>query len=474
MPSVKVWFPATLALCAAGAGALAGINPWWGLLPWVIAVAALIARGVARARPEVLRSEVGTVRETWGGRAIIMLVVSVVASSFLSRIIDGATQQISQDGERYLVVAGSVGRTAGFAFVAVAVLFALVAGLTAAKPILVNSWYSRWMLALIAWWLACTLVLRLESPDTMTWIEAAAAAAIAIGVVAAPPNRRTLLHLTHVLNLTVISMLAYGLVNFTEQLPCRADKCGIFGNLFVGYLFHENSAARLVVLLIPVAWVVPSRLYLIFTLTGAGVLVAATGSRTSYLTYGAAVLVVLLLRWTQREGRRDTVQVGRLVRAIPLGVLLASFVVFLFVPSSALTGRGAVYAALRERLEGWMLLVGPGPDTVASLQLGFQLGGEHGQAPHLLVHAGAVGLVLFAAAMSALLLGRRWTLLQASGFGLVLVASTQFATEELELSTRTVSYAVIVLSVGLLVGTLRESPGGMQVPPQGRRVSSTP
>lgn len=446
------WYVSTIVL-AAGLGALAGLNLWLGLIPLGLAGVALLIFAVSRRQPGFSRSDLKAQGETWGGRAVLLLTTSVVASSFLSRVVDGASLRLDNEGARYLVAGGSFGRNAGFVFVALAVLCTWPTVLRAVRePVEVGSGYSRWMLALIGWWVACSLVFRLQLPDVMGFVEAVAALAIAVTVVIDPPNRRTLVRLTHLLNFTVVSMLAFGLANFSQQLPCRPDKCGIFGNLFVGYLFHENSAARLVVLLIPVAWAVPSRLYLAFTLVSSGVLIAATGSRTSYLTYGVALAVVIAVRWTQRNGRRDIIKVSRLIRAVPLAVLLASLVLFLFVPSSALTGRGAVYAALREFLTGWYLVVGPGPNTVSELQLGFQLGGEHGQASHLLTQAGVVGLALFTAAMAALMFGSRWTLLQASGFGLVLVASTQFATEELELSTRTISYVVIVLSIGLLSG----------------------
>lgn len=453
---MKVWFPAALTVCAIGAGVLAGINPWFGLAPLAIGVLLMIARGLVQARPGTFRSGIDPGTDSWGGRAIVLLVASVVVSAFLARVVDGAVQRVADNGERYWVAAGETGKTLGFVVVAAAIACAGAAVAANWHTTRVDSWYSRWMLALIAWWLACTLALQLHWASASVWIESVAAAVLAAGVVASPPTRRTLLNLTHVLNLAVVSLLAYGFANPDQQLPCRPDKCGIFGNMFVGYLFQENAAARFVVLLIPVAWVVPSRLYLTLTLTGAGVFVCATGSRTSYLTYVLAVVAVITIRWAHRHGHRERLQVSSLLRVIPLGFLLASMIVFLFVPASAFTSRGAIYQGIRERLEGWALIVGTGPDTVSTLRVGFRPIGEHGQSSHLLVYAGVPGLLLFAAALAAFLLGRRWSLLQVSGFALMLVASTQFVTEvALPLEPRSLPYAILLLSVGLLLGTHR-------------------
>lgn len=450
---MKVWFGAALTICAIGAGVLAGINPWLGLAPWALAGLLGLARLIAGPRDtNDARRGLDAGRDSWGGRAIVLLGASVVASAFLTRVVDGAVQRVDRTGERYLISSGEVGRTIGFFLVFAAVACAAVAISRNRRAIHVGSWYSRWMLALIAWWLACTLALRLEWASAWVWGESVAAGVLAAGVVAAPPTRRTLLNLTHLLNLTVVSLLAYGLANPGEQMPCGVDKCGIFGSLFTGYLFQENAAARLVVLLVPVAWVVRSSLYLTVTLAGAGVFVAATGSRTSLLSYLVAAAVVIALRWVDLRGTTEAVKVPRWLRVLPLMSLGAAVFVFLFVPASALTGRGGIWAGIREHLHGWALFVGSGPGTVDSLRLGFRPSGEHGQASHLLVYGGVPALLLFAAALCALLVGRRWSLLQASGFSLMLVAATQFATEvALPLETRSMPYALLLLSVGLLL-----------------------
>lgn len=462
---MKWWFGAGLAFCAVAAGVLVGINPWLGLAPWALAMLLVIGRFIA-VRPADLRGSglEPPRRDSWGGRAVVLLAASVVVSAFLTRVVDGAIQRTDSTGQRYLISSGEAGRTIGSALVVAAVLCAAAAIMSNRRTIRVDSWYSRWMLALIAWWLACTLVLRLDWPTGRVWYESLAAALLAVAVVASPPTRRTLLNLAHLLNFTVASLLAYGLANPAQQLPCRPDKCGIFGSLFTGYLFQENAAAMLVVLLLPVAWVVPSRLYLAVTLVGSGVFVAATGSRTSLLTYVVAAGVVIMLRWSQTRGDVDTVQVSRWWRVIPLGSFLVSLYVFLFVSASALTDRGAIYAGIRERLHGWAQIAGSGPGTVDSLRLGFRPSGEHGQVAHLLVYAGVPAGILFGAALAAFMLGRTWTMLQVSGFGLMLVASTQFVTEvPLPLEPRSMPFAILVLSVGLLMGTHRRQPATLLV-----------
>lgn len=446
-------FMIVLGLCAVSAGVAAGINPWLGLVPIALVGVATLVRYLAAGRPETLRGALGRDgKDSWGGRAIVLLGASVVLSAFLTRVVDGTMQRTDKTGERYLVSGGTVGQTLGAAMVLAAVVCAVIAIASARGSTSVGSWYSRWMLAAVAWWIACALVLRLEWASLRNWYECAAAVLIAIAAIKAPPTRKTLLTLTHLLNFTVISLLAYGFANPGQQLPCRADKCGIFDSLFTGYLFQENSAARLVVLLIPVAWVVPSRAYLAFTLAGSGVFVFATGSRTSELTYLVAVAAVLWLRWVHRDGEPDSVRVYWVLRIAPLAFLLGSLYAFLFATGSSLTDRGAIYAGIRERLTGWSLLVGSGPDTVENLRLGFRPSGEHGQVPHLLAQAGVPMVILFGAALAALLIGSRWSTLQATAFGLLLVTSTQFITEPpVVLEVRSMPFALLLLTVGLFI-----------------------
>jgi hypothetical protein len=440
-----------LAIGALASGTLVVVNPWLVVLPWAALAAAAVVIVFARPRSEMLRNDLYAQKEAWGGRAIVLLAVSYVTSSLLTRLVDGAEFVTEPTGEHSILVTGTVGKTLGFVIVAAAIACAVAAIGTRTGPLKVGSWYGRWALALVAWGLACAVGLRLQIGDAWQWIESTCAAVLAIAVIASPPNRRTLLNLAHLLNLTVASLLLYSFIHPDQQLPCRADKCGIFGSLFIGYLFQENAAARLVVLLIPTAWVIPSRTYLAATLIGAGIWVGATGSRTSYSTYGVAVLAVLVLRWANRTCDRSPWRPNAAIRAIPIIMLTVSTWAFLTAAGDDFTGRGRIWQGIRNALAGWGLVTGSGPETVSHLQIGFFPVGEHGQAPHLLVNTGAPGLIFFALALASIMVKREWSPTQATTLVLALCLSTQFVTEvALTMDTRTIPYALLLLSIGLM------------------------
>jgi hypothetical protein len=144
--------------------------------------------------------------------------------------------------------------------------------------------------------------------------------------------------------------------------------------------------------------------------------------------------VIYLRRQDLSDSVPDRVHVSVAWRSIPIVALAVSLYLFLTVDDQALTGRGAIYAGIRAQLHGDALLFGSGANTmlrVAELggTAGVVVGGEHGQAPHLLVRAGVLGLVLFALAAVALIAHRQWTPTRAVALGFLLVASAQFLTE---------------------------------------------
>ena len=65
--------------------------------------------------------------------------------------------------------------------------------------------------------------------------------------------------------------------------------------------------------------------------------------------------------------------------------------IFVTVDSTALTGRGLVYAGIRKALHGVALFIGVPGDTVSKASDGY-LVSEHGEAPRLLAVGGLVAL----------------------------------------------------------------------------------
>jgi len=78
--------------------------------------------------------------------------------------------------------------------------------------------------------------------------------------------------------------------------------------------------------------------------------------------------------------------------------------------------------------------------------------GEHGQAAHLLVNAGVVGLALFALALVSLIAQKHWTPTRTVALGFLLAASAEFLTEPgWGLNTRTFDFVAIMFAIGSFV-----------------------
>lgn len=404
---------------------------------------------------------VAKVRDSWGGTSVVLLALSVAATAVLSKLIDGTYQRTDYQGHRYLESAGNTGRLIAATVLLLAVAAALMAIWQAfvkitrepKKPVF-RSGYAVLMFLLIVWW-SFASVMRGEVKDAQSVFEVAAAIIIMVGVIASPPTIKTLQRLAHLLNVFSAVSLVYAYYNPLQQLPCRIDKCGIFGNMFTGFFYQENGAARVVVLLVPVAAAISSRWYLMLTLALATVYVAATGSRTSLLSLAIAIIIAVVVR-RRLMGKSTKTTVPWPLRLAPLAALGASAYLFYTDDPHALTGRGEIYAGIRAQLHGEGLLLGTGSATVSHLILAFNAlaFGEHGQMPHIAVRAGAVGVLLFTAAMFAVARRKHWTPIQAVGFSVLFVAATQFATEpSWELELRTMACTSMILTVGLLART---------------------
>jgi hypothetical protein len=397
-------------------------------------------------------------RDSWGGRVLVMFAIAVLSSSIAKRVFDNTQQARDIFGHRYLISTGTTGRDVGYLLFGIAALLAVHAifdALARQKFRPFRSLYATMLTMMLAWWVVSVLLrLGAESSDI---IQLAIVAIVVVGVVLSPPTWRTLVSLTHVMNVAAAASLVYGLSQPTSQLPCRPDKCGIFGSLMTGFLFQENGAARLVVLLVPATVAIRHRGYLWVSFIVSGLYVAATGSRTSVATWAIAVLFTLVLR--RLIGRdASAVRIPALIRFVPLASLMLSLGELLWLTGSALNSRGEIYAGIRSSLHGSALLFGPGPDTVGNLVLayGARAFGEHGQAPHLLVYVGLPGFLLFAIGVASLVFKRRWNAESAAAFLFVLTAATQFFVEPVwELDITSMSLVVLMVTVGLSIRSHR-------------------
>jgi hypothetical protein len=155
-------------------------------------------------------------------------------------------------------------------------------------------------------------------------------------------------------------------------------------------------------------------------------------------------------------------------RIVPSIAFALSFAAFISYSGDELTGRGWIYAGIRSQLKGYALLAGSGPGTMDRLfqsrSVAFEAVGEHGLAPHILVQAGIVGLILVGAGLLALVFDpNKWSPRQIASFGLLLAASLQSVTEPGWMwSARTMNFASMLLALGLFT---RESSAAAPVLP---------
>jgi len=325
------------------------------------------------------------------------------------------------------------------------------------------SFFSTVMVLLVAWRVAGMLVFRPVQLGLQDAAVTLGGIVLAVAMLMSPPTDRTLVSLNVVRDVLVVASLAYSLLFPAQgQLPCREDKCGIFGGMATGFYFHENVAATGALLLMPALLVAWSRLYVFSALTVMAVFVLATGSRTGLLCFAAGAAVVVVGQWRMEDEEGELVnprpQWPWAFRSLPLVAYLGSLYLFLSASSDELTGRGVVYSGIRQTMHGLELLYGGGADVVERVSGGW-VAGEHGQAPHLLVHTGVVGMLLFGLAMGAIAVMRHPTRSQFMGMAFLMVASAQFLTEPgWELSVRSMDFVSILLTTGLVAAHATRRP----------------
>lgn len=201
---------------------------------------------------------------------------------------------------------------------------------------------------------------------------------------------------------TVVALVAFIVLQPSRAwVACRSDKCTVFGSLLQGPFAQENVAA---LYLLPLAmfalwrssrktrtWLLP--LLLMTALY-------ATGSRNLLLAaiLGAIVLVV------NRRGAATPTAV-RVMWAMPTLLALISLVLFFLAPPDSLTGRGFIWAILRQGFADHPVL-GSGRRVLQEAfatgrSANYLISHEHGQVPYILTTGGVVlGVIFFALLLS--------------------------------------------------------------------------
>jgi hypothetical protein len=197
-------------------------------------------------------------KDSWGGRAIILLASGVVLGTLGAKVLDGSVRYRDKSGQMYWVTTGNKGGAIAILLMATAAVCALVGIYKNFKGSRRLGFFAGLMFTLIVWWLFVSHLrgerntLQLLAPDLAVLV-------VLIGVVMSPPTWRTVAALAKLLNFTVIACLSYSFLKpALGQLACRQDKCGIFGSYYTGFLAQENAAGKLVVSLVPAAVAIKS------------------------------------------------------------------------------------------------------------------------------------------------------------------------------------------------------------------------
>lgn len=408
------------------------------------------AEEAIRARPVPVRRRGRAPTGASAGVVLGILLLAIPFSALVSRTLDDAVLIRDMSGYPRWTSEGRLSLLTSVIFLMLAVLAAQRSSLSARRQL---TGVTLLAMALSIWLLVSAVLRDSWSPTLALGVGAAVGLFSAVGGL-----RRTKLRVVPaVLALALTSVWLFALSQPAQAyLPCRVDKCGPQGTLLVGYFPHENYLAFFVAALIPSllylrTWV--ARLVLFY---GAAATVTATGSRAALLMLMLAGMVLI------SKGRAVTF----FARWAPITALVVSLVVFLYATGSDLTGRGQIYVAIQERLDGLDAAIGPGEETLKSAflrgDLTFLPAHEHGQAPYLLTHAGFIGLALFAALLVALAKvkdvqghGRDYRV----GRGMLTVASGAFATESLVKAQAMDPFFWILFAVVLLVSAAPSANG---------------
>jgi len=167
---------------------------------------------------------------------------------------------------------------------------------------------------------------------------------------------------------------------------CRSDKCGIFGNLWMGFFPHENALGFFSIVCVGLSFLFKRKLARNLIILLATIQIFASGSRLALIALGSLILFNFLNK--------------TLLSIIPMLVMLISLILFLTVDNPLLlTGRGGIWMRVKQRLnsEGWIFGQGMGGFQTGQSKsiFGFTLVDEQSSVVSIISRYGAFGVVFF-------------------------------------------------------------------------------
>ncbi|WP_226345644.1 hypothetical protein [Agilicoccus flavus] len=402
----------------------------------------------ARRRRRAGLDDTGPPHDTWGGHAIVLFLVGALGYPVASRLVDGAHLVSDAMGHMTIVENGHTSTIVGVGFFCAAVAAAGMASIAPRSGTRVGSPLSLSLQLLVVWWVVLSVLIPRKEGLGPADLVIIGAVPLVVGVVSAPPTLTTVRRVNLIRDLFAVGQFVYPFVApEVSRLPCREDKCGIFGSLDAGFFTQENTGIAAVSLLLPLA-AASSGPRLAVSSLSALLVALGSGSRTGIASVLLATAVAIYVRHLF-SGGATRARINVLFVAAPIAATLVSLALFLAADPTALTGRGAVYAANRHALEGTALWYGVPWNTVEVASEGY-LSSDHGQTSHILARAGLVGLILWLLALAAPLRRRVFGPEEALGLALLAGASARMITEStFELEARTVGFCAVLLVAGL-------------------------
>lgn len=385
-------------------------------------------------------------QDSWGGHSVILLLASVLGYPVVGRLFDSARLEIDSLGRAEIVQDGRINTVFGVGFFVAAVVAASMAAWSA-RASGRGSPFSFFIQLLVLWWVLLSVLIPRKSNLDVPDLVILGAIPLALGVVSSPPTLVTARRVNFFRDIFAVGHFVYPFfAPNTARLPCREDKCGIFGHLDTGFYTQENTGIAAISLLLPLAGVSSYR-RLAFSSTIALLIALASGSRTGLTSVVAATAVAVYVRFLFRNGG-PTASVSWVVLLAPIAATLVSLGLFLFSDPTTLTGRGAVYAGNLNALNGPSLLYGVPWDTV-EIATGGYLDSDHGQTSHILAKAGLVGLILWLLALVMPLRQRRYGIEQTLGLAILAAGASRMLTEStFELEARSSGFMALLLVTG--------------------------
>lgn len=416
----------------------------------------------------VTLERLGPAQDTWGGHALVLLLLSALGYQVVGRLIDGAHLVTDSTGRMSVVVDGRMNTLVGVGLFCAAVAAAGAACLAPSPRGRFGSSFGLFVQLLVLWWVTLSVLIPrkdLTVPDLVI----IGAIPLVVGVASAPPTLTTVRRLNLIRDLFAVGQLVYPfLAPDVARLPCRPDKCGIFGYLDAGFFTQENSGIEAISLLLPLAAASSPR-RLAFSSSVAAMVALASGSRTGLVSVAVATVVAVYVRHLY-SGGAPRATLSLLLLGAPLAATALSLGLFLFADTGALTGRGAVYAANLKALHGPALLYGVPWNTVEVASDGY-LTGDHGQASHILAKTGVVGFGLWVCALLMPLRRRSVGPLEGIGLGVLAAAAARMLTEStFELEARTTGFLALLVVVGLCANRASEGDEDGESMPSRREV----